>query len=657
MKIAPRLRLMPLALAAVLAAACEQSTPPAAPAAAPQVAAPAAPAATIPKQYDIGTLLSSLRLAGSALSPDASKVLFSSNATGVINLYEVATAGGEPKALTQSTADSIYSEGYFPADERVLYTSDRGGNELNHIYVRELDGSVKDLTPGEKHKAIFVSFADDEKSFFVASNERDEKYFDVYEYAVDGYARTLFYQNDLGFSPGAISRDKRFVAMVKPNTTSDSDIYLFDRETKTSRNLTEHQGVEANGVSEFTPDGALLIDSNRDGEFAKLLRLDPVSGERKTVFETKWDVVAAEYSPDDRFILVYVNADARTELHLLDAVTLEPKALPKVPAGDITGVSMSRDASRLAFYVASSRSPSSLFTATLGGDSKELVSALDKAVNRDDLVEGEVVRFTSYDGMEIPGILYLPRIATTEQPVPALVWVHGGPGGQTRLNYSPLLQYLVNHGYAVYAINNRGSSGYGKAFYAADDRRHGEADLDDVVESKKMLVATGKIDPARIGIIGGSYGGYMTLAALTYRPQAFEVGIDIFGVSNWLRTLENIPAWWEAEREALYAELGHPVDDKERLTRISPLFHAKNIVKPLMVLQGANDPRVLKVESDEIVAAVKANNVPVEYLVFADEGHGFVKRENEKTGYEAVLKFLDTHLKNKAVADPAPAAG
>jgi dipeptidyl aminopeptidase/acylaminoacyl peptidase len=281
----------------------------------------------------------------------------------------------------------------------------------------------------------------------------------------------------------------------------------------------------------------------------------------------------------------------------------------------------------------------------LGGQARQLVSALNPAVNPEDLVEGKVARFNSYDGMEIPGILYLPQNLAAADRVPGLVWVHGGPGGQSRLNYSPLIQYLVNHGYAVYAINNRGSSGYGKTFYAADDRRHGEADLDDVVESKKLLVATGKVDGDRIGIIGGSYGGYMTLAALSFRPQAFAVGVDIFGVANWLRTLESIPAWWEAQRQALYAEIGDPVADKERLTRISPLFHASNIVRPLLVLQGANDPRVLKVESDEIVAAVKANQVPVEYVVFADEGHGFVKRENEKTGYEAVLKFLDAHLK------------
>jgi dipeptidyl aminopeptidase/acylaminoacyl peptidase len=177
-----------------------------------------------------------------------------------------------------------------------------------------------------------------------------------------------------------------------------------------------------------------------------------------------------------------------------------------------------------------------------------------------------------------------------------------------------------------------------------DDRKHGEADLADVVASKQMLIDTGYVDPERIGIIGGSYGGYMVLAALAFQPDVFDVGVNIFGVSNWVRTLKSMPAWWGSERDALYAELGDPAKDEERLRRISPLFHAGRIKKPLIVLQGANDPRVLQIESDEIVAAVKKNNVAVEYVVFPDEGHGFVKRENEIRGYKAVLDFLDAHL-------------
>ena len=226
--------------------------------------------------------------------------------------------------------------------------------------------------------------------------------------------------------------------------------------------------------------------------------------------------------------------------------------------------------------------------------------------------------------------------------------VHGGPGGQAQVGYFALTQALVNHGYVVYDINNRGSSGYGKTFFAMDDKKHGEADLGDVVASKQLLIDTGYVEADRIGIIGGSYGGYMVLAALTLRPEAFSVGVDLFGISNWVRTLESVPPWWASFKDALYAEMGDPKTDGERLRRISPLFNASKIKVPLMVLQGANDPRVLQVESDEIVAAAKKNGVPVEYIVFADEGHGFVKKDNEIKGYTAILQFLDAHLRPQA---------
>jgi len=196
----------------------------------------------------------------------------------------------------------------------------------------------------------------------------------------------------------------------------------------------------------------------------------------------------------------------------------------------------------------------------------------------------------------------------------------------------------------VYAINYRGSRGYGKSYYHLDDRKHGDADLDDVLESKKMLAETGFVDHERIGVIGASYGGYLALAALTFRPDAFDVGVDIFGPSNWHRTVTNLPPWWESFRALLEQELGD-FHDEAFFKAKSPLFHAERIKKPLMVLQGTNDPRVLKVESDEIVEAVRANGVPVEYVVFDDEGHGFVKKENQARGYKAILDFLDKHLK------------
>jgi dipeptidyl aminopeptidase/acylaminoacyl peptidase len=291
--------------------------------------------------------------------------------------------------------------------------------------------------------------------------------------------------------------------------------------------------------------------------------------------------------------------------------------------------------------------PSDIFVYNFtNGMSVKLTNTLNPEINPDFLVEGKVVRYPSFDGTEIPAIYYQPLQASEKNKVPGLVWVHGGPGGQSRLGYFGFIQCMVNNGYAVLAVNNRGSSGYGKSFFKMDDQKHGDVDLKDCVYGKEFLASTGVIDMEKIGIIGGSYGGYMVMAALTFEPEAFDVGVNIFGVTNWLRTLKSIPPWWESFREALYTEMGNPFTaDSVRLYNISPLFHAKNVNKPLMVLQGANDPRVLQVESDEIVEGVKANGVPVEYVLFPDEGHGFVKKENEIRGYGQVIEFLDKYLK------------
>ena len=255
-----------------------------------------------------------------------------------------------------------------------------------------------------------------------------------------------------------------------------------------------------------------------------------------------------------------------------------------------------------------------------------------------------MARFPSYDGLEIPGILYRPKGASAASPAPAVVLVHGGPGGQSTRGYSAMIQHLVNNGYAVYAINNRGSSGYGKTFFHMDDKRHGDVDLKDVIASKGFLQGLDWVADDRIAVMGGSYGGYMTAAALAFHPEVFDAGINIFGVTNWVRTLKSIPPWWGSFRDALYDEMGDPAIDEERHRAISPLFHAGNITKPMLVVQGANDPRVLQVESDELVAAVRANGVPVEYVLFPDEGHGFRRRENRITASEAYLKFLDDHI-------------
>jgi dipeptidyl aminopeptidase/acylaminoacyl peptidase len=299
--------------------------------------------------------------------------------------------------------------------------------------------------------------------------------------------------------------------------------------------------------------------------------------------------------------------------------------------------------------VGSSKAPSNIYVYDFETkDLKKITNTLNPEMNEADLVSAQVVRYKSFDGLEIPAIFYKPQQASAKNKVPAIVFVHGGPGGQAGQYYFSLTQYLVNHGYAVLDVNNRGSSGYGKTFFKMDNRNHGDKDLKDVVWGKKYLQSLDYIDSNSIAILGGSYGGYMTLAALCFHPDEFKAGVDLFGVANWLRTLRSIPPYWEAFKNALYDEIGDPnTADTTRLKDHSPLLHADKIKKPLMVLQGANDPRVLKIESDEVVETVKKSNVPVEYVVFPDEGHGFVKKENEIKGYGQILQFLDKYVRSQ----------
>ncbi len=598
------------------------------------------------KQYTIEQFLATTTVGRPSFSSDGSKVLFTSDAPGLPNVYSVATAGGPISPLTRSTTESTYAVSYFPRDDRILYTHDQGGNENNHLYVLTPSGE-RDLTPGSKLKAMFGGWSRDESAFYVMTNERDHRFFDVYRYDAANYERTLVYEDKQGYQVGDISGDGRFIALDKPKSTADADIYLWDVQARQIIHLTPHDTPAQYATAEFDPDSkALYYLTNAGGEFIRVRRYDLAGGKHEDVESAGWDIPSTRFSRNGKFRVTTINEDGRTVLRVHDEVSGKPVPMPRLPDGDITSVAFSRDETWMVVTLSGDRSPTNLYAAQIGSDSAtRLTDSLSKEIDPEDLVDSQVVRFRSSDGLTIPSIFYQPHQASPSNRVPALVWVHGGPGGQTRKGYSAFVQYLVNHGYAVLGINNRGSSGYGQTFFTADDRKHGREPLRDCVEAKAYLAGLPYIDPDRIGIIGGSYGGYMVLAALAFQPEEFRVGVDIFGVSNWIRTLESIPSWWESQRLALYQEIGDPVKDRDMLRAISPVFHADKIRRPLLVLQGQNDPRVIKPESDDIVAALKASGVPVEYVVFPDEGHGFTKKKNQAEGYRAALNFLDKYLK------------
>ncbi|KAA3639798.1 MAG: S9 family peptidase [Proteobacteria bacterium] len=599
------------------------------------------------KVYDTEAFFDTTRLFGSSLNFDGSAVLVSSNETGIFNAYRVPIDGSPKTQLTDSDNNTIYAVSWFPQDDRILYTADQGGNELNHLYVRETDGIVKDLTPGDQLKARFISWHDNDRQFYVATNERDAKFFDVYLYAIDDYSRELVFTNEEGYNISGISPDGRWLVAGKTNSNADSDLYLFDLMVNqpAPQHITEHDGDVQFNVYNFTPDSEQLIyGSNANGEFNRAWRYDLSSQVHSPYYSADWDVSGVGFSDNGQYRVVAVNEDARTNLYITDLESNQPLALPDLPQGNLRGVNFSDDADTMVFYLATDTSPANLYVHQIGTDRVTRLSETgNPAIDENHLVSGEVRRFASFDGLQIPGILYKPKQAA-HQKVPALIYIHGGPGGQSRIGYSPLIQNLVNHGYAIFMINNRGSSGYGKTFFHLDDRKHGDHDLKDVVYNKYYLQSLDWVDGEKIAVIGGSYGGYLTMAAMAFTDE-FAVGINIFGVTNWVRTLKSIPPYWESFRKSLYDELGDPATDEERLRAISPVFFGHQVKSPVLIVQGANDPRVLKIESDDMVEAIRSGGTYVDYLVFDDEGHGFSKTANQITASKKYLAFLDAYLK------------
>lgn len=604
---------------------------------------------TAPKkivQYDIDLFFQNTSIRGGYFSSDESKLAYTSDASGIYNIYEVDLSSGETSQRTQSEKESFYVLGYIPNSNALLYSADKGGNEISHLYLLKEDNTSLDLTPQVDEKARFFGWSKDRSHFYYQSNKRDSRYFDLYKMKVGQWNPILVYENRQNLSLQTLSNNERYFLLSKALTTSTNDFFLFDNKTQGITKISETSGgYSSAGFSDDNTQFFYRTDVGKEFDYLKSYTIE--TGEQKIVYESDWDVMYSYLSENETYRVVGINEDGKTNLVILNTQDGTQVDFPEIPDGTITGVSISQSEQKMRLSVGSSKSPNDFYLYDLKTNTiKKLTNSLNPELNADHLVAAEVIRFASFDGLEIPAIYYKPIQASAKEKVPALVWVHGGPGGQSRVGYSSLIQYLVNQGYAILAVNNRGSSGYGKSFYKMDDRNHGDKDLKDCIWGKKWLQEQDYIDPDKIGIIGGSYGGYMTMAAMAFAPDEFKVGVNIFGVTNWIRTLKSIPPFWEASRKALYQELGDPyTEDSIRLKAISPLFHAEKIKNPVMVLQGANDPRVLQVESDEIVAAVQENKVPVDYVIFPDEGHGFRKKDNQIKGYGQIKQFLDTYLK------------
>ena len=600
------------------------------------------------QQYSAEQLYNNKSINGAAFNTSETKILAGANISGINNVYELSVADTTMAPLTHSVKESFYPVDYLPGSTKYLYSADQGGNENSHIYLQSPgDSAAKDITPWMGSANSVFGWAADKKSIYVSSNKRNPKFFDIWKADTTTWNFVPFFQDDSGYTVNNISKSERYIALSRSITTDKNDLYLYDSKSKTTKRISNDNEANWNCTGFEKNDSIMYYITNDGSEFTYLMKYNINSGAAEKMYSTNWDVGSMQLSENEKYHTIFINEDGKNKVLLFDRATNKPVDFPEIKDGDVKSVLISPSEKNMLLTVGSSRSPDNLYsynfeTKTL----KQLTQTLNKEVNVNDMVSAEVIRFKSFDGKEIPAIYYKPLTASTNNKVPALLWIHGGPGGQSRIGFSNAIQHLVNHGYAVLAVNNRGSSGYGKTFYKLDNKDHSNGDLNDCVWAKKWLQQQDYIDTAKIGIEGGSYGGCMVLGALAFHPNEFKVGVDQFGVANWIRTLRSIPPYWESFKKALYDEMGDPnTADSVRLKNISPLYNYQKINKPLLVFQGMNDVRVLPIESKEIVEGVKKNNVPVEYITYPNEGHGFTKKENQITTANKTLEFLDKYLK------------
>jgi dipeptidyl aminopeptidase/acylaminoacyl peptidase len=628
-------------LAALLATSCAPD---------PEVAPAANPATHAAEIFFSTEVVALARWPDGAFSHDERRILVSSDRTGTFNAFALPVDDGSPEQLTHAVGGSVFAVSWFPEDDRFMYEGDEGGDERTVLRVRELDGSSTALTPTEAVRARFMGWSGDGAHFWVASDERARPTMDLYRYSADAYERELIFRNDLGYALEGVSDDGRWIALRRVNSNTDIDLYLYDRVREETIPLSpDVEDVRHRFMAFSSAEGAAYYGTDEFGEFQQVWRFDLGSGERTVAEAEAWDVVRFRISPSGRYRIVHTMEDAFPAVRVGDDATGDRLSPPSLPVGEPGGgIAFSPSETKVLLAALGTRAPGDLFLLDLTDlrtAPRQLTRILHPAIEPDDLVEATVVRFESPDGVEIPGILYRPRQASHDNPVPALVGLHGGPGGIAFRTWDERLQHLANHGYAVLDLNYRGSDGYGRTFRTLADRRHGEAEVADILAARDWLAALDWVDGERIGLMGDSFGGFLTLATLAQYPESFAVGIAGHGPVNWISTLTIAAHRLGPAVEAQYAAIGHPERDAERLRRVSPYFHADRVIRPLLMFYGANDPRFDMSEIEEFVTRVRGNGVPVKSLLFEDEGHFLVNRENRIALQEALLGFLESHLR------------
>jgi len=609
-------------------------------------------------RYPIERYLSARMAYMPTFAADGRRVAFLTDITGMPQVWavDIPDGPGGPRWPDQLTfaPDRVLGAPQFspaPGDERLIYGRDAGGNENIQLYLLHADGTETPLTAGyEGAMHLFHCWRVDGGAFLFAANRRDPALFDLYVQTPGEPAR-LVWQNDApGYLfTGRFSPDGNRAAVTHNISSFHSHVFEVDLVRGGARRVTPDDRQARYEALAYAPDGrSLVVTTDYGADFLYIARLSLATGALTPLVQREWDVEALAASPDGSRLAYAVNVDGASELGLLDLASgaMRTAPPPEGAPGVAADLTFSPDGGRLAFTFTGAARTYDLFVWDLGGDQVfPLTRSSHGGIPPEAFLTPELVHYPTFDtGADgqprlIPAWFFRP--AESDRPAPVIVYVHGGPEAQSRPMFMGLLQYFLHNGYAVFAPNVRGSTGYGTAYSHLDDGRKRLDSVTDLAYGARWLREQPGIDGRRLVVYGGSYGGFMVLAALTHTPDLWAAGVDIVGISSFVTFLENTSGYRRAHREAEYGTLE---TDREWMESIAPINHADRIVAPLMVIHGANDPRVPLGEAEQLVAALRARGVPVEFLVFDDEGHGLAKLKNKLVAYPAVIDFLNRHV-------------
>jgi len=598
----------------------------------------------IPKiKYTFDQLASVRRMWGYDFSPDGKRMVLVADLDGQLNLWHLPTTGGFPVQLTFFKDQAVRNVKWSPVSNQIAFTADEKGNELEQIYVLDLDGGgrPRPLTDNPKKRYYLSAWSPDGKFIYHNTDDRNPAAMDVGRIEVCSGKRERITQEDTLFFAQRPSPDGRYLPIIEFFGNDHFTLHLLELSTGKRWELTPHTGKVRFDFRAWSPDSRFLYALTDEGsEFMHLIKIDIMSGEKKVMAAPEWDVVEAATSNDGRWLAYIVNRGGLHTIILCDLNTGKERSIGEDLKALHLECKFTPDGRFLAFKRNRAIRAGDYYLFDLeNGDIQRVTDSMSSGVRSEDLTSPELIEYQSFD-RKIPAWFYRPK---GEGPFPCILSIHGGPEHQEIPNYYHFYQYLLQAGIAVLAPNIRGSTGYGKAYMRLIHRDWGGGELKDIEAAAQFLSSHPEIDENRIAIYGGSFGGFAVLSAVTRLADLWCAAADICGPSNLVTFLKSVPEFWKPIMKEWLGDV-NDAEDRRFLLERSPITYIDQAKTPILIIQGANDPRVVKGESDQMVDALRKKRVTVEYMVFEDEGHGFTKTENAIRGWKKAAHFFFENL-------------